>query len=532
MTTITINPGANIQDVINSAPSGSTVVFTPGTYNVSEAINLKSGVSLEGQSGAKLVSDGTAGIFEGHAVQNVTISGFVLDGHNGGPGQTSGAIYLDSATGGAGSTPSDNIHILNNTFQNWTNSNALTLWSTQNTYIEGNTIKNGYQGITWDTISGTPPLNNLVISGNSITGMSRMGIETGFSSTVSNVHIDYNTLSNIKDMGISFVEGDTSGNFKSGTVWGNHIDGSANSGNVPLLEIGNRGGTDNITVAQNDFSNSQWGLSIGHVSGMAILNNNFTNVQNPYSVDGGYDGTEWIGSGTIDGVHSNGWSDHGSYGAQPALYSPSTLLSGVNPVGTAATTAFSSTSGTSGSQTTTGGTTDPSGTTTVGTGGSQTTTSGTTHPSGTTAAGTGGSQSTTGGTTDPSGTTTAGAGGSQTTTGGTSDPLSPPIHSGTVFPGQGHFGGFLHGSTNTSQASTGGGVASTGSGSLNQATGGHLSSDLTNFWGQKQAPIAGSSPSGSGTQTQPLSGIGAAFSNQDYSSRLQNLPSHDTWSHS
>jgi hypothetical protein len=46
MSTISINPGANIQDVINSAPSGSTIVFTSSIYNVSDVINLWSGISL------------------------------------------------------------------------------------------------------------------------------------------------------------------------------------------------------------------------------------------------------------------------------------------------------------------------------------------------------------------------------------------------------------------------------------------------------------------------------------------------------
>ncbi len=320
MNTITINPGADIQKVIDSAASGTTVVFTPGTYDVSNVINLKSGVSLEGQPGAELLSNGSSGLFQGLGVQDITISGFTFDGHNGGPGQGSGAIYLDSSTGDNNGTPSNNINILNNTFQNWTNSSDLWLWGTQNTYIEGNTLKDGYQGINWATDAGTPALNNLVISGNTITGMQAMAIETAFSSTISNIHIDYNNISNIKDISLSFVEGPTGGNFESGTVWGNHIDGT-NSGST-LLELGNYVGPDNITVANNVLSNAQYGMMFSHAGGAAVLDNAFTNVQTPFSEDGGYDGTEWIGGNTVDGVTQNGWSGHGAHGTEPALYSP------------------------------------------------------------------------------------------------------------------------------------------------------------------------------------------------------------------
>jgi parallel beta-helix repeat protein len=328
MSTITISPGANIQNVINSAPSGSTIVFTPGIYNVSQAISLKSGVSLEGQSGAELLSNGMAGIFKGQGVHDITISGFILDGHNGGPGPGSGAIYLDSSTGSASGTPSNNIHIVNNTFQNWTNSNDLWLWSTQNTYIQGNTLKNSYEGITWATDPGSPSLNNLVISDNVITGMKTMAIETAFSSTISNVHIDRNTINNIGSISISFVEGESGGNFQSGTVWGNHIDGT-NSGSV-LLELGNYIGPDHITVSHNVLSNAEWGMMFSHAAGAAVLDNTFTNVQNPFSDDGGYDATEWIGANTINGAQKTGWSAHGAYGNEPTVYSPSTPPSGVS----------------------------------------------------------------------------------------------------------------------------------------------------------------------------------------------------------
>src|SRR5260370_18969214 len=99
MNTTTINPGADIQKVIHSAASGTTVVFTPGTYDVSNVINLKSGVSLEGQPGAELLSNGSSGLFQGLVVQHITISGFTFDGHNCGPVQCFRTSSFESSTG-------------------------------------------------------------------------------------------------------------------------------------------------------------------------------------------------------------------------------------------------------------------------------------------------------------------------------------------------------------------------------------------------------------------------------------------------
>jgi parallel beta-helix repeat protein len=550
MSTITINPGANIQNVIDSAPSGSTIVFTPGIYNVSQVIDLKSGVSLEGQPGAELQSNGSVGIFRGQGVQDITISGLTFDGHNGGPGVASGAIYLDSSTGDTNGTPSNNIHILNNTFQNWANSDGLYLWSTQNTYVEGNTLKNGYEGISWATDPGTPALNNLVISGNVITGMARMGIETAFSSTLSNIHIDYNTISNIGDMSISFVEGQTGGNFLSGTVWGNHIDG-ANSGGT-LVELGNYGGPANITVAQNVLSNHEWGMMFSHTSGMAVLDNTFINVQNPFSDDGGYDGTEWIGANTVDGVSQSGWSYHGPYGTQPTLYSPSTPPSGVTSVGsvtstvdtmsTAGTTPTTDTTSSAGT-TTTADTSTVAGTTTTAdtsTVAGTTTTADTSTVAGTTMTA---DTTTTAGTTTPADTTTvAGAttaadtttAAGTTTATSTTDPLQAPVQQNTLLGSFGTTAGFLQNTASTSQDSVvvsgtqGGG----GSGSLSQLLGGQLTADLTNIGSLSKILTGGGSFAGTGTQTETVSGIGAAFSSWDQSGKPHDSLNHDTWRHS
>lgn len=482
MSIITISPGANIQKTINSAPSGTTIVFKPGVYNVSKVINLKSGVSLEGQPGAQLQSNGSVGIFQGLGVRDINISGFTFDGKNNGP-SNSGAIYLDSSTGSGSGTPSNNIHISNNTFQNWTNTSGsnLWLWHTQNTYVEGNTFKNGWEAVGWSTDSSAPPLTNLVVSNNVITGMKYIGIETAFDSTVSNVHIDYNKISNIGDMSISFVEGEVGGKVLSGTVWGNKIDG-ANSGGTPV-ELGNYKGPFNVTVSQNVISNHEWGMMFSHTAGMTVFNNTFTNVKNPFSDDGGYDKTEWIGTNTVNGAKQVGWPGH-KYGAEPATYSPSTAPSGTTSTLSAVLSDTQQTS----------------------------------QALGASALSSVGATST-----------------QQSTASGSVDPSLAPIQQSTLLGKLGATAGFKQGTASTSEASAGGAVSGVngrdGAGMPTQPAGGSLTADLTNIGGLHRALTGAASNVGAGTQTETVRGVGAALSSLDQSDKRHDALNADTWRH-
>lgn len=513
MGTITISPGANIQKTINAAPAGTTIVFKPGVYDVSKVINLKSGVSLQGQAGAKLQSNGKAGIFQGLGIHDVNISGFTFDGKNGGP-SNSGAIYLDSSTGGGSGTPSNNIHITNNTFQNWTNNSGsnLWLWHTQNTYVQGNTFKNGWEAVGWSTEKGAPPMNNLVVSNNVITGMKYIGIETAFDSTVSNVHIDYNKISNIGDMSISFVEGESGGKVMSGTVKGNQIDGAHSGGT--LVELGNYKGPFNVTVSDNVLSNHEWGMMFSHTAGMAVLNNKFVNVQNPFSDDGGYDKTEWIGANTVDGVKQVGWPGH-TYGSQPTLYSSPT----------AANYAAAN---------------EPQYQMAPAVGASAVASADTTSPQVATATGT--VDVPTKGTADlpvaagdtPSFQPVATTGTVDLPTSGTVDVPVAPIQPSTLLGPLGTRLDFLQGGASLGQDPAGGAFSGTldrdGAGILREPVGGSLAADLTNIGRLGEMTIVGDSRAGISIQPQPAN-VGTAFSSLDQSVKQPDALNPDMWRH-
>jgi hypothetical protein len=520
MSTITISPGADIQKTINSAASGSTIVFKPGTYNVSQVIDLKSGVSLQGQAGAVLKSNGNAGIFEGLGVKNITISGFTMDGNNGGP-EGSGAVFLDSSGGGGSGTPSNNIHISNNTFQNWTNNTGanVRLWHTQNTYVQGNTFKNGWEAVAWSTDSNAAPMNNLVVSNNTITGMKYMGIETAFDSTLSGVHIDYNKISNIGDMAISFVEGEVGARIMSGTVWGNQID-SSHSGGVPI-ELGNHNGPFDVTVSQNVLSNTPSGSSafiFSHVPGVAVVNNTFSNTKDPFGYDGGYDGTEWIGTNTVNGVKQTGWSGH-HYGTEPTTFSASAAPSGTTSALTASLSDTQQIAPAMGASATSSGdaTKSPAATATSTVDSSQAPI----QP----APAMGASATSSGDATNsPAATATS-----------TVDPSQAPIQPNTLLGSLGATAGFQQSTASSSQDSAGGAASGTqgrdAAAILTQPAGRWLKADLTNIGNLDKALAGGASHAGTGAQTETVNGIGAALSSLDQSAKHHDALTPDTWRH-
>jgi hypothetical protein len=266
----------------------------------------------------------------------------------------------------------------------------------------------------------------------------------------------------------------------SGTVWGNQIDG-AHSGGTPI-ELGNHAGPFNVTVAQNVVSNHEWGMMFSHTAGMTVLNNKFTNVDNPFSDDGGYDKTEWIGTNTVDGVKQVGWPGH-RYGAEPTTFSPSTAPSGTKSAVAAVSNDAQQ------------------------------------QKSPALAAATSSSVDAT----DASPSAAA----------ATVKPSAAPIQQNTLLGKLGTTADFKN-AASTSQSSSGGASDTqgrNGAGILTPPTGGSLKADLTNIGSLDRALSGAASHAGSGSQTHSVSGIGAALSNWDQGGRHHDVMNADTWRH-
>jgi hypothetical protein len=323
---VTLSPGANIQTAINNAGAGTTLIFAPGTYGISSTINLASNMALQGQSGAQFQYAGAGAVmFNGNAVSNINICGINFDGgQTGGSGTFPNAvIFLANA---------NNVHITSNTFTHNSQQSDLSWFNSDGIYFQGNTSgPNEFQPVTGH-ITDSYAHSNIYITDNKFSNFYRMGIEIVTNSTSAqawnNAHIDRNTFSdwlgvqqiNSDHIAISFAA--PSAPSTHNTVWGNIFNGTSGYGQWGI-EIGTR----NTSIEQNTMTNVDFPVVISDGTGSEIENNSFTNYSTQYNVgpfgkDGGYYGTEWIGTNLWNGTSVTGWPGH-SYGTQPPVNQPS-----------------------------------------------------------------------------------------------------------------------------------------------------------------------------------------------------------------
>lgn len=318
-TTTNISSGAStsaIQTAITAASAGTTLIFPAESFNITTTLNLKTGVSLYGLPGATLVAAYASSSNGMHAsgVSNVTISGFICDGGtDGGGGTLNGFIFVDNEC--------SNIHVQWNTFQNNFNQSDLFMYNSDSIYFQKNVCgPNEFQPVSMHRTEGTTH-SNIFVTDNTITEYARMAIEALFN-VQGEYHIDRNTISgqdvpNASGGGIALsIVNDNGegggGSNQHGTIWGNSISGDTVGIEIVLT---------NMTIKNNTIVTST-GFFIGTCAGSVIENNMITSG-NVFQEDGGYDGTEWVGTNTINGVSSAGWSGHGPYGTKPAVYTPS-----------------------------------------------------------------------------------------------------------------------------------------------------------------------------------------------------------------
>jgi len=193
-----VNDTAAVQSAINACGSNGTVTFTGGSYLVS-GLALKSNCTLAGSGGAAIIL-ATANSFIADISQltNVRITGLTLNSNGLG-----GGIIAQ------GYAPAQNIQIDHCVFRNVpataifpANLSLVSTWGFVNSTIQNNTFANVAGGIWLTTVENTGILNNsfqnvtegdaiyvapnpasfpsgdnLVITGNAGSGLARIGIE-------------------------------------------------------------------------------------------------------------------------------------------------------------------------------------------------------------------------------------------------------------------------------------------------------------------------------------------------------------------
>lgn len=278
-TTFDVTP-ATAQTAATQATAGDTIVFGPGTYALGSAINLQSGVSYVGSPGAILTSTAGNNIMSGSNVSNVKIGGLTFE---------NGPNVVDAAHAAIYLTNVNNVAVTGNGFQNIQGDAAVLFYQSDNLTINGNTGSGLREFVSGVNATNTAH-SNVSVSNNTVSGVSRMGVE--IQGAYSNLQVNTNTLTNAADA-ISVI--DNSSNDTGVQVKGNTI-----TGGTTAIEAGDA----NMTVTGNAVSGTTGGISIAKTPGGVFSGNTFSGVAIPVGPDGGNTGQGTIGQNTINSAQA------------------------------------------------------------------------------------------------------------------------------------------------------------------------------------------------------------------------------------
>jgi hypothetical protein len=299
---VTVSPGyhndtQSIQNAINSAGQGGTVQLTAGTFNISSTLNLN-GCTLAGVAGKTVLqwSGGnnylaaigsnaaiTGVTFNGGGLQisdkaqNLTVNSDTFENINGFDAYHDNGI---TATGGF-----DNASITNNAFTNISGDGAY-LFSMNNSHFDSNTLSDCFEGVHAINFAGASAGNNCTFNYNTLTGISRHGIE--IQNPWFNLSVGWNTLSdfNVQPGGNSHIALSIATGPDGGTdaqnvdVHDNVILGtgpgvpSSPNTDFTAIEIMGSGSI----VNHNYIANWGWGVLDGFTTNWQVTNNSFVNV--------------------------------------------------------------------------------------------------------------------------------------------------------------------------------------------------------------------------------------------------------------
>ncbi|BDZ71151.1 DUF11 domain-containing protein [Methanobacterium petrolearium] len=157
----TVNPGDNIQDVVDGASDGDNITVNTGTYN--ENVNVTKNLTIKA-NGSVTINAGSTGscfhIYSGGS--GSTIQGFILSGAT---QSSSAGVYLG--------TDANNCIILHNTMlNNWA---GMWIWSSYNQIYDNNISDNYNHGIRLVSNSKYNNIYSNIIKNNNLNDASNGG---------------------------------------------------------------------------------------------------------------------------------------------------------------------------------------------------------------------------------------------------------------------------------------------------------------------------------------------------------------------
>jgi len=292
---IEVNPGGSIQDTINAAAPGDTILVPPGQYI--EDLTIDKSLTLRSSGGAaNTVIEGRVAIDiedDEHVVLGGTGSGFEITGSGNGIEAT---VQYWSSLSIAGNTVTDNAYGIYVSYVRYfseldISGNSITANEFEGIYLEGdgavqyhssatiidNVITgNGDDGIYWDDIFDN---SHGLIQGNTITDNGDDGIWFGNVEHGSSLDILDNTVSNNAGRGIYINEYDEGG---TGLIQGNTVSNNGSDGIYLSADVNE---DSELIVEDNTITgNGGYGLRVDDVEYggyLAILNNDIRDNEGP-----------------------------------------------------------------------------------------------------------------------------------------------------------------------------------------------------------------------------------------------------------
>ena len=308
---------ANIQDAVDNAKNGDTILVSSGTYI--ENVNINKQLSIISESGNPDDTIVQAGEQDGYIFKvmanNVTISGFSIRGRGFDIEQVSitSSIYF---YGG------QNVTINNNKLSN--NIVAISIWMANNNTIKNNRISNNK--VIGIKIHDSD--NNILINNNvSNTGDEGIYLYNSHNNTLDNIIANSNQI-----FGIRF-QGCTNNKLINSTTSFNKMDGiylqSPSKNNIlnnNIVKSNNRVGihifhSNNNTLINNTISsNNDYGINLKN-SNYNFIYNNYINNTNNTGFEGTNIGNFWnitktIGTNIVGGPYLGGnfWANQNNTG--------------------------------------------------------------------------------------------------------------------------------------------------------------------------------------------------------------------------
>lgn len=279
------NDAQAIQRAINAATAGDTVYIPKGTYHIRSTINLKSGVSLIGETRDSTVLAGAfwtaphAMIYAAPGTTNLTISSFKIT-------SASGPTYKAAIRLGMEGGSQVSRIAVQNVFIERFERFGVQLQNAHQVLVEGNTIKNatalGGGGKGYGVIIDQAQSNNNWITRNEIGPVIRHAILVQFSANHN--LIDYNTITGTVSGAIDLHGEDEYANEIAYNTISNGVrNGTTVSPNGAGIEIGEYSGAIGMTTAHD---NSGPGNYVHHNTvynysmGLRVVNNsNYTFIE-------------------------------------------------------------------------------------------------------------------------------------------------------------------------------------------------------------------------------------------------------------